>query len=48
MTREPPVDGPAKGADAAPAVPAKTTRELILDEAVVCFATTGYEGTSRS
>jgi AcrR family transcriptional regulator len=24
----------------------KTTRELILDEAVSCFATTGYEGTS--
>jgi len=26
--------------------PVKTTRELILDEAVACFATTGYEGTS--
>ena len=24
----------------------RTTRESILDEAVVCFATTGYEGTS--
>ncbi len=26
--------------------PPRTTRELILDEAVICFATTGYEGTS--
>ncbi len=26
--------------------PARSTRELILDEAVICFATTGYEGTS--
>jgi len=29
-----------------PQLPAKSTRELILDEAVVCFATIGYEGTS--
>src|SRR5262245_45644814 len=27
-------------------VPARTTRELILDEAVACFAANGYEGTS--
>lgn len=31
---------------AAVGAPAKSTRELILDEAVACFATTGYEGTS--
>jgi TetR/AcrR family transcriptional regulator len=30
----------------APPRPTRTTRELILDEAVVCFANTGYEGTS--
>jgi AcrR family transcriptional regulator len=27
-------------------VPTRTTRELILDEAVACFAANGYEGTS--
>jgi AcrR family transcriptional regulator len=32
-------------ADAPPA-PIRSTRELILDEAVVCFANSGYEGTS--
>ncbi len=31
--------------DAVAAIP-RTTREAILDEAVACFATTGYEGTS--
>jgi AcrR family transcriptional regulator len=30
----------------APPRPTRTTRELILDEAVVCFAHAGYEGTS--
>src|SRR5215216_6535077 len=32
--------------DAARGSPIRTTREAILDEAVICFATTGYEGTS--
>src|SRR5918996_2281962 len=31
---------------AAPPPAIRTTRALILDEAVVCFANTGYEGTS--
>jgi len=46
VTREPPGDGPTPGAAASTAPAAKPTRELILDEAVACFATTGYEGTS--
>ncbi len=29
-----------------PPVQGRSTRELILDEAVACFATTGYQGTS--
>jgi TetR/AcrR family transcriptional regulator len=32
--------------DAARGSPIRTTREAILDEAVACFAMTGYEGTS--
>jgi TetR/AcrR family transcriptional regulator len=40
MARVPPVTTPA----ASPII--RTTREAILDEAVTCFATTGYEGTS--
>jgi AcrR family transcriptional regulator len=49
---EPPVGEPVEAEDAAgaatgaPAARLKPTRELILDEAVSCFATTGYEGTS--
>src|ERR671911_1460524 len=27
-------------------IPARGTREWILDEAVICFATNGYDGTS--
>jgi TetR/AcrR family transcriptional regulator len=49
VAREPLRDGPTPGAvvSAVPAAPAaKPTRRLILDEAVACFATTGYEGTS--
>ncbi len=34
----------AAPADAGPSI--RTTREAILDEAVTCFASTGYEGTS--
>jgi AcrR family transcriptional regulator len=37
-------DHPVGVHEAVPAV--RTTRKLILDEAVECFATTGYEGTS--
>ncbi len=40
------LDAPASRVVAAVATPPKSTRELILDEAVSCFATTGYEGTS--
>lgn len=40
MPPDPPV---GTSADAAPA---KSTREIILDEAVQCFALSGYEGTS--
>jgi AcrR family transcriptional regulator len=29
-----------------PAIPTRRTRELILEEALACFAMTGYEGTS--
>ena len=48
MTNEPPVEGREVLTVAAgpPRIVAKATRELILDEAVHCFATTGYEGTS--
>ncbi len=50
MTNEPPVEGrellTAVAAAEPPRVAAKSTRALILDEAVSCFATTGYEGTS--
>src|SRR5436190_12400449 len=38
------VVGDRDEADARPTI--RTTREAILDEAVACFATTGYEGTS--
>jgi TetR/AcrR family transcriptional regulator len=37
-------EGQRVGGDIAPTI--RTTREAILTEAVVCFATTGYEGTS--
>ncbi len=40
MAHVPPVGAP----DTRPTI--RTTREAILDEAVTCFATTGYEGTS--
>jgi len=48
VTNEPPVEGREVLTVAAgpPRIVAKATRELILDEAVHCFATTGYEGTS--
>ncbi len=39
------VDPPIAGHEVVPP-PVRSTRELILDEAVACFASTGYEGTS--
>jgi AcrR family transcriptional regulator len=44
MARVHEVDARAHTAHAGSTI--RTTREAILDEAVVCFATTGYEGTS--
>ena len=42
-----PRDDVGEAADDAPAIlPARPTRELILDEAVACFGANGYEGTS--
>ncbi len=40
MVAEPPIAAPP------PAPVVRSTREAILDEAVTCFAATGYEGTS--
>lgn len=41
-------DDERRGSNSEPddGVPARTTRELILDEAVACFAANGYAGTS--
>lgn len=44
MARVPEVDGRTDTAHAGATI--RSTREAILDEAVTCFATTGYEGTS--
>ena len=44
VARVPDIDGRAHTSHAGAAI--RTTRETILDEAVTCFATTGYEGTS--
>jgi AcrR family transcriptional regulator len=40
------VADPPTEVHASPHAPPRTTRESILDEAVVCFANAGYEGTS--
>jgi TetR/AcrR family transcriptional regulator len=44
VARIPDID--AAGGSALAAPPIRTTREAILDEAVTCFASSGYEGTS--
>ena len=44
MARVPDIDGRVQTSHAGSTI--RTTREAILDEAVTCFATTGYEGTS--
>jgi len=44
MARVPDVSARAATSHVGPTI--RTTREAILDEAVICFATTGYEGTS--
>ncbi len=41
-----PDDVSALASEPADSAPARTTRELILDEAVACFGANGYEGTS--
>jgi TetR/AcrR family transcriptional regulator len=46
MSRDPADDVSGVPFDTLPTVPARSTREQILDEAVICFATNGYEGTS--
>jgi AcrR family transcriptional regulator len=44
VARVPDIDGRVDTSHAGSTI--RTTREAILDEAVTCFATTGYEGTS--
>ncbi len=43
---QPPDELSELASEPADSTPARTTRELILDEAVACFGANGYEGTS--